>query len=199
MDKAIKPMIGGVHPLLSYVSPNLSELRAMYKQVTGKKAQSTNTNGSTSEEFLMVTMQSSPVLSSSPHHSLPLLPSLLLSPSFSHSCTLSLILSLPPSLSPSLPPSLRHFLLPSELSLEDKLSECIQLTPPLLEHIPNIVVSLGKDGVLFATQQKSDELFYYPAAADHLLPARVLSVTGAGDRLVNFSPILPLLPPQERT
>ena len=124
MDKAIKPMIRGVHPLLSYVSPNLSELRAMYKEVTGKKTQNTNTNGITSEEFLIVTIRSSPVsLSCSlsltilcpffPHYSST---DLSLISSLSHSCTLSLILSLPPSLSVPPSPSLSPSLPPSRLA-----------------------------------------------------------------------------------
>lgn len=45
MDKAVKPVVAGVHPKLSYISPNLSELRAMYRAATGKQIQSTHTNG----------------------------------------------------------------------------------------------------------------------------------------------------------
>ena len=45
VDKAVKPIIAGVHPLLTWTSPNLSELRAMYGAVTGKQAKSTHTNG----------------------------------------------------------------------------------------------------------------------------------------------------------
>ena len=87
---------------------------------------------------------------------------------------LSLSLSLFLSLSP----------FPSELSLEDKLSECRQLVPPLLHHIPNVVVSLGKDGVLVCgrEEERGQRCLHYPPAADHLLPANVVSVTGAGDR-----------------
>ena len=41
VNKAVKPIIAGVHPLLTWTSPNLSELRAMYGAVTGKR---THTN-----------------------------------------------------------------------------------------------------------------------------------------------------------
>ena len=140
VDKAIKPITVGVHPKLSYISPNLSELRAMYKTVTGKLAQSTHTNGIYCMQRILCTI--------SPLH-----------------------LSLSSSL-------------PSELLLEDKLSECMQLVPSLLEHIPNIVVSLGKDGVFYASQQMNGRFLHHPAAVQQLLPATVLSVTGAGDRCV---------------
>ena len=76
------------------------------------------------------------------------------------------------------------FFLLSELSLEDKLYECKQLVPPLLHYIPNVIVSLGKDGVLVGGREGEEggRCFHYPSAARHLLPVNVLSVTGAGDR-----------------
>ena len=46
VDKAIKPITAGVHSKLSYTSPNLSELRAMFKAITGEEAVNTqHTNG----------------------------------------------------------------------------------------------------------------------------------------------------------
>lgn len=75
-----------------------------------------------------------------------------------------------------------------ELSLEEKLSECMELVKPILSHIPIVLVSLGSDGVLYCSTQRDKqvhaECLYYPAAASHMLPASVLSVSGAGDRCV---------------
>ena len=78
------------------------------------------------------------------------------------------------------------------MTLEDKLMECVQLVGPLLSHIPIVLVSLGAHGVLYCSTAPQQEegggvqprYLHYPAAASHLLPARVLSVSGAGDRLV---------------
>ncbi len=69
----------------------------------------------------------------------------------------------------------------TELTLPEKLTECLQLTPPLLAHVPNVILSLGQDGVLVCSADKSEHL-HYRAAADDLLPVGVVSVTGAGDR-----------------
>ena len=80
------------------------------------------------------------------------------------------------------------------LSVEEKFNECRQLCPSLLPHIPNVLVSLGRDGLVYARRgekrkergsQESNggmELLHYPPAASHLLPVSVVSVTGAGDR-----------------
>ena len=152
VDKAVKPIIAGIHPLLTWTSPNLSELRAMYGAVTGKQAKSTHTNGICLIEKVRL------------HEVLIII---------------SLSLSLPPPL-----PLSSSFL--SDLSLEDKLSECKQLVPSLLHHIPNIVVSLGRDGVLVGTREEDSggQCLHYPPATECLLPANVVSVTGAGDRWV---------------
>lgn len=77
----------------------------------------------------------------------------------------------------------------SDLSLEDKVSECRRLLKPIMSHIPTVVVSLGSDGVLYCTREEGTnqqvECLHYPAAAEHMLPVRVLSVSGAGDRCVD--------------
>lgn len=71
-----------------------------------------------------------------------------------------------------------------ELSLEEKLSECVELVRPLLPCVSTVVVSLGSDGVLYCSRE-ADPL-HYPAAASHMLPVSVLSVSGAGDRCVKL-------------
>lgn len=68
-----------------------------------------------------------------------------------------------------------------DLTTSEKISECLELVPPLLVHIPNILVSLGKDGVLSCSATGTN-YFHYPPAASHLLPVSMASVTGAGDR-----------------
>ena len=74
----------------------------------------------------------------------------------------------------------------TELTLKEKLTECVQLVQPLLLHIPTVVVSLGGEGILHCSAAEGSaqrpKFLHYPAAADHLLPATVCSVSGAGDR-----------------
>lgn len=69
-----------------------------------------------------------------------------------------------------------------DATLDEKLEECFNYCPVLLENIPNIFISLGKDGVLVG-QRNSNEitLKHYPSAPDHLLPVSVASASGAGD------------------
>lgn len=69
----------------------------------------------------------------------------------------------------------------TELTLAEKLTECLHLIPPLLTHVPNLIVSLGQDGVLACSAKETRHL-HYRAAAKDLLPVGVVSVTGAGDR-----------------
>ncbi|XP_064381865.1 uncharacterized protein LOC135330853 [Halichondria panicea] len=73
--------------------------------------------------------------------------------------------------------------LSSELTLAEKLTECLHLIPPLLTHVPNLIVSLGQDGVLACSAKETRHL-HYRAAAKDLLPVGVVSVTGAGDSFV---------------
>lgn len=73
------------------------------------------------------------------------------------------------------------------MSLEEKLSESLELVGPMLSHIPTVLVSLGSDGVLSCSRQQGEEqvltqCLHYPAAARYMLPVSVLSVSGAGDR-----------------
>lgn len=78
------------------------------------------------------------------------------------------------------------------MSTEEKFSECIELVKPLLAYIPTIIVSLGKDGVLYCSKQGDgkEKCLHYPAADASLLPANVLSVSGAGDRWVSVISLL---------
>ncbi len=69
----------------------------------------------------------------------------------------------------------------SELTLAEKLTECLDLIPPLLTHVPNLIVSLGQHGVLACSAEETTHL-HYRAAVKELLPVGVVSVTGAGDR-----------------
>ena len=90
------------------------------------------------------------------------------------------------------------FITSLDLSTEEKLAECTKLSPPLLSHIPNLLISLGSDGVVYARKCGGDlEFLHYPAATSQLLPAKVVNVTGAGDRLVPF-PFHSLISPHSK-
>lgn len=70
-----------------------------------------------------------------------------------------------------------------DCSLDTKLEECFHYCPVLLENIPTIFISLGKDGVLVGQRQNNDiTMKHYPAVPDSLLPVTVASASGAGDR-----------------
>ena len=70
-----------------------------------------------------------------------------------------------------------------DATLDEKLEECFHYCPVLLENVPTIFVSLGKDGVLVGQRDISDiTMKHYPAAPDHLLPVSVVNASGAGDR-----------------
>ena len=155
MDKAVKPIQVDVLSKLSYVSPNLSELRAMHAAAFGT------------------------------------------APTAPHSAAMT--------------------------TTDERISLSVELCKPLLYKIPNILVSLGSAGLLYARRQQHSNggvdseshvdtgscglavntetalaglsenvevasqeqgmLFqHYQPAADHLLPVAVISVTGAGDR-----------------
>ena len=45
LEKAAKPFMAGCHTKLSYMSPNLAELRAMFSALTGRQTSTVNTNG----------------------------------------------------------------------------------------------------------------------------------------------------------
>ena len=70
-----------------------------------------------------------------------------------------------------------------DATLDEKLEECFHYCPVLLENVPTIFVSLGKDGVL-VSQRDSNEITmkHYPAAPNNLLPVSVANASGAGDR-----------------
>lgn len=71
----------------------------------------------------------------------------------------------------------------SELSVEAKLEESKALCSVLSNHVPDIFVKLGKDGVLYASKRQGGVHFlHYPPASPHLLPVSVVNVTGCGDR-----------------
>ena len=71
----------------------------------------------------------------------------------------------------------------SELSVEAKLEESKALCSVLSNHVPDIFVKLGKDGVLYASRRQGGVHFlHYPPASPHLLPVSVVNVTGCGDR-----------------
>jgi len=70
-----------------------------------------------------------------------------------------------------------------DATLHEKLKECFQYCPVILENVPTIFVSLGKDGILVGQREDNKNTFkHYPAAPDHLLPVSVTSTSGAGDR-----------------
>jgi pseudouridine-5'-phosphate glycosidase/pseudouridine kinase len=74
-----------------------------------------------------------------------------------------------------------------DLTREEKLSRCLQHIPAVVNHIPNLYIKLGCDGVVVAQKdastRKGYSVWHYQAASDHLLPVNVVSVSGAGDRL----------------
>ncbi len=72
----------------------------------------------------------------------------------------------------------------SDLTVEEKLQECLSLLPSLLSHVPNVLVSLGPHGLVYGRWEEGGEaeLLHYPPASPHLLPVDVANVTGAGDR-----------------
>lgn len=53
----------------------------------------------------------------------------------------------------------------------------------LLKHVPNILVTLGKEGVLYANRAKGMAA-HYPPVPTNVPPTEVISVSGAGDWLV---------------
>lgn len=75
-----------------------------------------------------------------------------------------------------------------DLTREEKLSRCLQHIPAVVNHIPNLYIKLGCDGVVVAQKdastRKGYSVWHYQAASDHLLPVNVVSVSGAGDSFV---------------
>ena len=71
----------------------------------------------------------------------------------------------------------------SDAVLDEKLDECMKYCPVLLDNVPTVFVSLGKHGVMVGQREHSTLTFkHYPAGPDHLLPVKVTSASGAGDR-----------------
>ena len=44
----------------------------------------------------------------------------------------------------------------TDLTLQQKLTECSTLVPSLLDHIPHILVTLGRDGVLWGRRREGE-------------------------------------------
>jgi len=67
--------------------------------------------------------------------------------------------------------------------LDEKLDECMRYCPVLLDNVPMVFVSLGKHGVMVGQREHGILTFkHYPAGPDHVLPVKVISASGAGDR-----------------
>ena len=82
-----------------------------------------------------------------------------------------------------------------DMGTDELVMECLKLAEPCLDRIHNIIITLGKHGVLVVRNKPSQTLFsqdsssggdrsavYYPAVRNDLLPVAVKSVSGAGDR-----------------
>ena len=71
-----------------------------------------------------------------------------------------------------------------DLSLQEKLSECTLLVSPLLNHVPNVFASLGRDGVVWGRKTTiggENKLSHFSTVGQscHNDP---VNVSGAGDR-----------------
>ena len=159
MIKASKPILLGCHGKLTYASPNLSELRAMFQALTGENTCQRLTTG----KYIP---QAQSLLGNCHYYC-------------TSACTRA------------------------ELSTEEKFSECKRYCAPLVQHIPHLLVTLGRDGVVHSHRGASGgTLFHhYPPASAQLLPVDAINTTGAGDRLdkdtclIHPSSVHPSLPP----
>lgn len=78
------------------------------------------------------------------------------------------------------------------LSTSDILKKSIELSKDFRSYIPNLLVTLGKDGLLLVSSRRarfgegenqSVAYLHYPAVPGHLAPVEVKNVSGAGDSL----------------
>lgn len=75
-------------------------------------------------------------------------------------------------------------LLQQDIPREKLLHECNRVGGHCLSSIDNLLITLGKHGVLHVCKDVSENVVatHYPAARGELLPVAVKSVSGAGDR-----------------
>ena len=74
-------------------------------------------------------------------------------------------------------------LFPTDLTLQQKLAECRALVPALLEKVPHVLVTLGKDGVLWGSRdQGNQEKMLHFSTLGRPVHAPTVNVSGAGDR-----------------
>lgn len=78
---------------------------------------------------------------------------------------------------------------------DEIIKECLRLSPNFFNNVDNLVITLGKKGVLVVSKKSPDSIFssgrhqctddfsviHYPPASKTLLPVPVKSVSGAGD------------------
>ena len=88
----------------------------------------------------------------------------------------------PLSLPASLPPSLSPFPSLSDLSLQQKLSECSVLVPGLLDNVPHVLATLGRDGVVWGRKEGGRYAMSHFSTMGHPIHNQPVSVSGAGDR-----------------
>ena len=69
----------------------------------------------------------------------------------------------------------------ADIARDEKLKEVVHLSKSLLPLVPHLLVSLGKDGMAYISQNDRTGVLY-PPAPEAMLPVNVISVTGAGDR-----------------
>ena len=71
----------------------------------------------------------------------------------------------------------------ADLTVEEKLTECGELIPRLLDHVPHVLASLGRDGVVWGERREGGEtnLSHFTTFGRHA-HTKPVSVSGAGDR-----------------
>ena len=71
----------------------------------------------------------------------------------------------------------------ADLTVEEKLTECGELIPRLLDHVPHVLASLGRDGVVWGERREGGEtnLSHFTTFGRHS-HTKPVSVSGAGDR-----------------
>ena len=71
----------------------------------------------------------------------------------------------------------------TELTVEEKLTECGELIPSLADHVPHVLASLGRDGVVWGERRKEGvKLFHFSTVGHVSHGSQPVSVSGAGDR-----------------